>query len=171
MATIEIKEAATPEDYEHARAFSRAFQRWLYVRYPDDHDMIDAYYPPETFEALMAELPQIHAPPRGVILLATLDGEAVGCGMARPLPEEDVCEMKRLWVEDRARGMGAARAICDGLFDWARAAGYRVMRLDTGPLHHEALALYRAVGFKERSPYYDIAPEQAARILFFERPL
>lgn len=171
MTDIELIEAENPADYEQAAEFCRAFQRWLYVRYPDDHALIDAYYPPDKFEALMARLPEIHARPQGTILIARLGGVPVGCCMVHELAEPGVCEMKRMFVDEAARGKGVARALCEGLFAWSRAAGYRTMRLDTGPLHHEALALYRAVGFTERGPYYDPGPEWIDRLIYFERPL
>ncbi len=171
MSTIELVEAASPEDFEGARVLCRAFQRWLYGRYPDQRDVIEAYYPPAKFESLLADLPKIHAPPQGVILLAKRDGGIIGCGMMLALPELGACEMKRLFVDEAARGKGVARVLCGGLIDWSRKAGYQVMRLETGPLHHEALSLYPAMGFARRSAYYDAGPEWVDLSAYFERML
>ncbi|NDU99827.1 hypothetical protein GZA08_02420 [Pseudoroseicyclus sp. CLL3-39] len=53
----------------------------------------------------------------------------------------------------------------------AQADGYDTIRLDTGPLHHEARALYCAADFTERGPYIWVLPELAAGLVFMERRL
>jgi GNAT superfamily N-acetyltransferase len=170
MAELEIVEARSEAEHAAARELCRAFRSWVAGRYPDQLDVLEAYYPIGAFEALLARLPEIHAAPRGAILLAKLDGVVAGCVMLSPF-EGDVCEMKRMFVAETARGQGVARALCAALFERARAAGYRTMRLDTGPLHHEALALYRALGFRERSAYYEADPLLQDSLVFMERAL
>jgi ribosomal protein S18 acetylase RimI-like enzyme len=170
MAEVEIVEARSEADHAAVRELCRAFRRWVSDRYPHQLDVLEAYYPADEFEALLAQLPEIHAPPKGAILIARVDGATAGCVMLSPL-EDGACEMKRLFVVESARGKGVARALCGALFDAARAAGYRAMRLDTGPLHHEAQALYRSLGFRERAPYYDAPPLLRETLVFMERPL
>ena len=48
----------------------------------------------------------------------------------------------------------------------AAERGYRHMRLDTGIYHNEALALYRAMGFRVIGPYYE-PPENIRDYLVF----
>ncbi|NDU99815.1 hypothetical protein [Pseudoroseicyclus tamaricis] len=52
---------------------------------------------------------------------------------------------------------------------WTCALTSGTIRLDTGPLHHEARALYHAAGFTGRGPYVEMPPELAAGLVFMER--
>jgi ribosomal protein S18 acetylase RimI-like enzyme len=79
--------------------------------------------------------------------------------------EEDVCEMKRLYVRPAFRGKGAARELIQSLIAEARTIGYQAMLLDTLPSMREAHKLYRALGFRE-IPSYQKNPIPGA--LFFE---
>ncbi len=156
MPTITLREAVSPADHAAARALCESFRDWLRIRYADHAQVIDAYYSDAAWAPLMAALPEIHAPPAGAILLAELDGRLAGCTMLRPLPEPGLCEMKRMYVADFARGGGVAPALVEGLCSLASARGYAAMRLDTGRLQVEAQALYSRHGFAEIAPYYEI---------------
>jgi ribosomal protein S18 acetylase RimI-like enzyme len=104
------------------------------------------------FEKELADLPGAYAPPKGLLLLALLDGNACGCGAFRPL-EGDVCEMKRLYVRPASRGLGIGKMLAQSLITEARARGYRFMKLDTIETMREAISLYRSLGFRETKPY------------------
>ncbi len=109
------------------------------------------------FEAELAALPGDYAPPRGALLLATVDGEPAGCVALRPLDTVDApnaAEMKRLYVRDRFRGLGLGRALAEAILDAAREAGYSCVLLDTLDEMESARALYAELGFREVPPYY-----------------
>lgn len=92
--------------------------------------------------------------PTGVFVLARLEGEPVGCGGLK-LDSGGFGELKRLWVAPSARGYGIARRIVRDLEGRARAAGVKILRLDTNRTLAEAQALYRSEGFDEIERYND----------------
>lgn len=109
----------------------------------------------QNFEHELATLPGPYAPPRGLLLLATVNNTPAGCIALRPLPDH-ACEMKRLYVRPTHRGLRLGHALTLHLINHARALGYHHMRLDTVPTTMPtAVALYRTLGFIEIPPYCD----------------
>jgi DNA-binding MarR family transcriptional regulator len=98
--------------------------------------------------------PSDMAPPRGLILLARLDGEPVGCGVLWH-HGGGVADAKRMWVAPRARGLGLGRRLLTELEAHARPAGVHTLRLETNRALTEAIALYRASGYEEVEPFND----------------
>ena len=109
----------------------------------------------QNFEDELESLPGAYAPPKGALLLADIGGEAMGCVAVRPLHATNFCEMKRLYVRERARGTGAGRALAEAAIAEGRRMGYAAMRLDTLSTMKAALSLYRALGFQEIPAYYE----------------
>jgi len=62
-------------------------------------------------------------------------------------------EIKRVFVEERSRGRGVARALVCRLEERARAEGYALARLETGTRQPRAVAFYRGIGYEERGPF------------------
>ena len=85
---------------------------------------------------------------RGVLLVARLHDEVVGAGGVKTPPGEPAL-LKRMWVSDRARGLGIGRMLLAALEDAARDRGATVVRLDTNKALTEAIAMYRACGYVE----------------------
>jgi GNAT superfamily N-acetyltransferase len=111
----------------------------------------------QDFEDELDGLPGVYAPPQGLLLLATVDGELAGCGALRPLADVDyanACEMKRLYVRRAFRRFGLGRQIAQALMDRALEAGYSSMLLDTLDDMEAARELYGSLGFAEIPPYY-----------------
>ena len=100
----------------------------------------------QNFDEELASLPGSYAPPTGTIVVAFVDGTGAGCVALRPF-SEGVCEMKRLYVKPAHRGRGIGRALAAAVVEFARVAGYELMRLDTLVSMEEANALYRSIGF------------------------
>jgi len=107
-----------------------------------------------------------------VVLLARDDaGTALGCGALRAL-EDGVAEVKRMYVVPAARGRGLSKAVLAGLEDAARARGWTTLRLETGPLQPEAIALYAGAGYEPIGAFGAYAGDRdAAESLFFEKRL
>ncbi len=107
------------------------------------------------FEAELAALPGAYAPPSGALLLAfDARGTAVGCVGLRSFEGGEVCELKRLFVREQARGTGLGRRLLEVAIEAAAAAGYRTMVLDTLMSLTDAIGLYRRAGFEETPPYW-----------------
>ena len=115
------------------------------------------------FEAELAALPGAYTPPRGRLLLAESDGVEVGCIAMRETPDGRA-EMKRLYVRDAARGLGAGRALVERIISEARDAGYREMVLDTLPMMVSAQRMYERMGFRD-IPAYTGNPVPGARFM------
>ena len=138
---IEI-DVATQAEVPAVRTLLQEYERWTGT---------DLCF--QDFAREMEELPGDYVAPGGVLLVARVQGRIVGCVAAHRW-SEGVCEMKRLFVREEARGSGC----------WARDAGYRRMLLDTLPVMEGAQRLYARLGFRE-VPAYRANPVPGARFL------
>lgn len=91
--------------------------------------------------------PEELGPPHGVFLVGYDDDEPVACGGLKRLPDGS-CEIKRMYVVPARRRAGVARLLLHALEDSARARGYRIARMDTGPKHQHAIGFYEAEGYQ-----------------------
>ena len=139
----EIRRAETEEDIESAKTLFREYETWLAMSLCF-----------QGFEEELASLPGKYAAPDGRLYLAFIDDELAGCVALRKL-ERGICEMKRLFLRENARGHGLGNQLIEKLIDEARSVGYSKMRLDTyPPKMGKAVKLYESHGFKAIEPYY-----------------
>jgi putative acetyltransferase len=107
----------------------------------------------QNFDQELAGLPGDYAPPDGRLLLAEYENQLAGCVALHKL-DDNLCEMKRLYLRSQFRGKGLGRALADRIIAEARQIGYRRMRLDTvEPVMKDAVAMYRKIGFREIDSY------------------
>ena len=85
-------------------------------------------------------------PPGGGFFVAVLNGDPAGCAGWRR--HGDDAELKRMFTLTAARGRGVGRRVLAAIEDSARAAGCRRVILETGDRQPEAIALYRAAGYR-----------------------
>ncbi len=96
-------------------------------------------------------------------------GEAVlGCG-ALVEAGDGAGEIKRMFVDEAARGLKLGRRLLDAIVDRAGALGLSVIRLETGIHQPQAIGLYRAHGFVETGPFGDYRPDPLS--IFMEKTL
>jgi GNAT superfamily N-acetyltransferase len=69
------------------------------------------------------------------------------CGGGLKRLDDEAGEIKRMYVVPAARRRGVARQLLTALEDAARDLGYRIVRLDTGPLQAHAQAIYESTGY------------------------
>ena len=144
---INISDASTPLQLDAVRELMRSFIAWHRERHVQDLQLIDEYFDTSAFDEELRTLPGEYSPPRGSLLLATVQQQPAGCVALRSIDDE-YCEMKRMFVYPHFRGQGAGLALATRLIDYARAAGYRAMRLDTSIRQAEARELYSHLGFR-----------------------
>ncbi|MFB0555358.1 MAG: GNAT family N-acetyltransferase [Phycisphaerae bacterium] len=125
---------------------------WVRELFGEYADTLDFGLDFQNFEEELANLPGDYVRPKGCLLLAIYKGQSAGCVGLRKL-SEGVCEMKRLYVREKFRGLGIGRALTEAVIEQARRIGYNYMRLDTVPAMEAARALYVSVGFKQIGPY------------------
>jgi putative acetyltransferase len=141
---MELIQAQSAQEIEQARQLFREYQSWL---------QIDLCF--QNFEKELAKLPGDYVAPEGRLLLAHEEAQLAGCVALRKI-DERICEMKRLFLREECRGKGLGRKLIEAIIREAREIGYDRMRLDTlPPKMSDAIALYRAYGFKQIAAYYD----------------
>jgi putative acetyltransferase len=131
---------------EIKRADPREFISFLQA----SDDYAASLYPAESNHMLDIETllrPQMNF--FGVIV----DGAVKGCGGF--WAHGDYVEIKRVWIDPSARGLGLSRKLMSVLENEARTLGFKIARLETGISQPEALGLYRALGYAERGPFGD----------------
>ena len=91
-------------------------------------------------------------PPRGVFLMASIDGDPIACGSVKSLAP-GVGYLKRMWVADSVRGLGFGRRMLVALETHARDLGFTTLRLETNRALHEAIHLYETSGYERVKPF------------------
>ncbi|EHR71697.1 putative acetyltransferase [Burkholderiales bacterium JOSHI_001] len=136
------------------------------------------------FEALVARIAAQFLerldPQREACWIAEHDGHRVGCVMlvqARHndsdggAPEPGVAQLRLLLVDPRARGLGLGDALVTECERFARAAGYRGLRLWTQSMLLPARAIYARHGYelKGTEPHHSFGHDLVGEV--WEKPL
>lgn len=141
---------------------SRAAQYCLARYFEELAERFDAGFDPTLgISAAAEEL----TPPHGFFVMATLNGEAAGCGALKC--HAAYGEIKRMWVKTSSRGLGLGKRILHRLEGLARERQLPLLRLETNKALTEAQSLYKSNGYREVSAFND---EPYAHH-WFEKPL
>jgi putative acetyltransferase len=128
MTTIAIEAARQPE----VEALLRAGEVAARELYTED-------------ECFLLDISELERP--GVTVFVARD-EDRAIGMAALVEADDgSAELKRLFVDDSARGQGIAGRLLDALESHAVASGIPLVQLETGTLSAAAIALYEKRGY------------------------
>ncbi len=106
----------------------------------------------EAHKHQMNNLGEYFGPPDGCLLVAKYKKESAGCVALRKL-SDDTCEMKRLYVRPKFRGLKIGRNLANAVIAQARKIGYKHMRIHTISALEQANRLYKSLGFNEIDPY------------------
>jgi len=127
-----------------------AFARVLFLEYAQSLGFSLCF---QGFDRELAGLPGDYAPPKGRLLLLMVANDVAGCVALHKIDDE-ICEMKRLYVRPQFRGQGVGKVLAVRVIAEARQIGYAKLRLDTvEPVMRTAVAMYRNLGFREIAPY------------------
>ncbi len=137
------REVTSPEDYLLIRELFEEYQAEI---------GIDLCF--QGFDQELDSLPQVYAPPKGILLLGSINRLPVGCVGLKPL-EKGVVELKRLYVRPSHRGHNVGPSLVRRALREAQKARHHVVKLDTLASMKQALRLYEAMGFQQVAPYYD----------------
>lgn len=170
-----LKLVATPADRESARELVTEYLHWVGGIARAEYGLA---FDVEAMARSDLEDRDKFFPPHGRFYLVQWHGEDVGIGCLKRLAP-GVGEIQRMYLRDKARGIGAGRGLVVQLLEDAHRLGYRKVRLESLKALHAAHALYRSVGFVEIDPYDDNsmrdyhAPEAEAifrrSVVFMER--
>jgi GNAT superfamily N-acetyltransferase len=87
-----------------------------------------------------------------------VDGAPAGCGGVK-VYAEGYGEVKRMFVRPQFRGRGLSKLMLSHLEAYTREQGLSILRLETGVLQHEAISLYKRMGFTEIAPFGPYRPD------------
>ncbi|HEV7255941.1 MAG TPA: GNAT family N-acetyltransferase [Mesorhizobium sp.] len=147
MGSVTVAPARSGTEVEAFRELLREYVDWL----SRDHS-IDLGF--QGVEEELCSLPGKYAPPEGEMLLAySVEGLPLGCIAVRRF-EDQICEIKRLYVRKEARGMGVGQKLAAEILKVAKDLGYTKAILDTGSFMDAAQRLYEKAGFSDIPPYY-----------------
>jgi GNAT superfamily N-acetyltransferase len=140
LASIRVQVADPASD--DARHCLAAYVAELRERFPEGFDQSDLVQPREV------------RGDAGVFLVAREDGSPMGCGALRALTPV-TGEIRHMWVDTGARGLGVGRRLLAELEREASARRFEVVRLGTHPVLIEAIQMYRDSGYAQISRYGD----------------
>ena len=164
-SVIEIRNAKIPGDIDFIKQLWTDYLTWG----NDKMQMLYGVHPHNPAEAVREDIEKIDKflPPNGGLILAFFDGKACGIGCLKSINEE-IGEIKRMYVNPSFRKIGAGRAILQALLNAAKEGGYKKVRLDSPKFMEAAHSLYRSIGFKEIPVYVGVEiPEEFRQYLLF----
>ena len=164
-SVVEIRDAQLPTDIDSIRQLWTAYLTW-------GNDKMQMHYgthPHNPKETVQQDIEMIDKflPPNGRLMLAFIDGNACGIGCLKSINEE-IGEIKRMYVDPSFRNIGAGRAILQSLLSAAKETGYKKVRLDSPKFMEAAHSLYRSFGFTAIPVYDEVEiPEEFRQYLLF----
>jgi putative acetyltransferase len=140
---------------EHAPAFKALNEAW-----------IGKHFTLEAKDREVLDDPQGKILAKGGRIFMALDGDrAVGCVALIRMPDGGY-EVAKMTVVEAARGSGLGRKLMQACIDEGERLGAPRLYLETNSSLAPALALYRAMGFKDLAP---VPTEYARADVFMER--
>ena len=170
MAEVSIRLAQTTADFEAARVLSNEWAHAHIEEFPEHSEIILKVFEPAAYKRTVDNLHIIHARPQGAILLAELDGDAVGCVMYHETGA-DTAEIKRLFVNTKGRGHRLGQRLLTAMLAQMKQDGYSRVIFGSASILTHARVLYERVGFTDMPHPDDFPKEMRHFVYFMERAL
>jgi len=124
-----------------------------------------AFYEEQSLLQDIDEFQQTYFDNNGIFLVLTDDDQIIGTGAIRKIDDE-ICELKRLWLLFEYHGQGLGYRMIQELFAFAREKGYQRVRLETDrDYQSRAFVLYQRLGFYEIPRYSNHQDETAMEMM------
>ena len=128
--------------------------------------LMNGLYPPESTHLTPPEELSAGA---NRFFAVKVDGKLMGCGGFRVVGR-DYAEIKRIFVDPSARGLGLAKALLNRLESESRLLGVLEMKLETGIFQPEAIGLFERCGYTQ-CPVFGDYPENDSYSYFMRKTL
>ena len=167
---VEIRNIKLPDDIELVRKLWTDYLTWgnetMQINYG-----VHPHNPTKIVEQDIKEIYR-YLPPNGQVFLALIDNKACGIGCLNNLNEE-VGELKRMFVDPAFRKLGIGRDILQSIINAATDLGHKKIRLNTPKFMEAAHSLYLGFGFKLIPAYPEVEITEDFRdyLLFMELDL
>jgi GNAT superfamily N-acetyltransferase len=164
-SSVKIREAQLPNDIDCIKQLWTDYLTWG----NEKMQLLYGVHPHNPEEAVEQDVIMIDKflPPNGRLVLAFIDNKACGIGCLKSINNE-IGEIKRMYVDPSFRKIGAGRAILQSLLNAAKESGYKKVRLDSPKFMEAAHSLYRSFGFEAISVYDEVEiPEEFRQYLLF----
>ncbi|MHA1967393.1 MAG: GNAT family N-acetyltransferase [Candidatus Hodarchaeales archaeon] len=124
------------------------------------------------FANIIVEEFAFFTPPEGISYLLYVEEEVAGMGALRNL-NDDIGEIKRMYIRPKYRGKGLGKKMLKQLLKKGKEFGFSTIYLNTGPFMKSARHIYHSFGFIERQEYpgSEILEKMKSFWLFMEKDI
>ena len=140
---IVYKKIETDEETAGAKELIIKYAQWL---------NLDLCF--QNFDEELGCFPEKYKEPDGAFIIAKENNSIIGCVGIRKIGAQ-ICEMKRLFVNDDYKGKGIGKKLVEEIIEEAKNKKYEKIRLDTIDTMDTALNIYCKNGFYKIEPYYN----------------
>jgi len=171
LTNLTIKLADTESDFDAARHLCREWLKVHWEIYPDDWPKGDDHpMGSKRFGAFIEDLPNLHARPKGGILVAYLNDQPAGCVMYADAGDGSA-RFNRLFVSTSARGNAIGRNLLERMFEQMKSDGYKRVFFSSATFLPHVRKMYENIGFTPMPTPDDVPEIWRDRIYFMERAL
>ncbi|MGQ9426456.1 GNAT family N-acetyltransferase [Gilvimarinus sp. F26214L] len=122
---------------------------------------------PDSTDADVEDVEGHYGGPGGYFCILEADGQPIATGGIRPMTANR-CELRKMYMLKEARGKGYGKQLLRHLLEEAGRMGYKEVMLETASVLTEAIALYRAFGFRDANDLLETARCDQAMVLSLE---